>query len=54
MDRFTHFADDVIASHRDLYAESDFFEELAFSADGRNAEVGTAHINANGVVRHNG
>src|SRR5690242_5692041 len=49
-----HFADDVVASHGDFHAQGNFFEKLSVSCDGCNAQVGAAHIHANGVVRHNG
>ena len=53
-DGVAHLADNVVASHGEFYAHSYFFEKLTVSGDGRDAQVRTAHINANGVVRHNG
>ena len=53
MDGVAHLANDVVASQRDLHAQRDFFQQLAFRGDRRNPQVGTAHVHANGVVRHN-
>src|SRR5215471_14985231 len=43
LDRVTHFTDDVVPAHRDLYAQGYFLEKLAVGGNGRHAQVGTAH-----------
>ena len=54
LDGVTHFGDDLIAAEDDFGAEGDFFEKLAVAADGGNAEVGAAEIDADGEVGHGG
>ena len=53
MNGLAHLAYNIIAPQGNLHPQSDFFQQLAFRGNRGDAEIRTAHIHTNGVVRHN-
>jgi hypothetical protein len=52
LDGVAHFGDDVVTAESDFGAEGNFFEKLAVSADGSDAEIGAAEVNSDGKIGH--
>jgi hypothetical protein len=51
-DRVAHFCDDVVGPEGGLCPERDFFQELAVSTDGCDAQVGAAEIDSDRKIGH--
>jgi hypothetical protein len=52
LDGVAHFGDDVVTAESDFGAEGNFFEKLAVSADGGDAEIGAAEVDSDGKIGH--
>ncbi len=51
-DGIAHLADDVVFAQRYPRAQRDFFHQVALLVDGRDAQIGSAEIDADRKVGH--
>jgi len=52
VDGVAHFGDDVVGAERNFGGEGNFFENLAVTGDGGDAEVGAAEVDSDGEIGH--